>query len=95
MPPFDLIFIDADKENIPAYLEQSLRLSRPGTVIITDNVIRDGAIINPEDPDPRVQGVRRFFANLAADARLDATAIQTVGSKGHDGFAIAIVKSVP
>jgi predicted O-methyltransferase YrrM len=95
LPPFDLIFIDADKENIPAYLEQSLRLSHPGTVIITDNVIRDGAIINPDDPDPRVQGVRRFFANLATDTRLDATAIQTVGSKGHDGFAIAIVKSIP
>jgi predicted O-methyltransferase YrrM len=91
--PFDLIFIDADKENIPAYLEQSLHLSRPGTVIVIDNVIRDGAVINPEDPDPRVQGVRRFFAALAADPRLDATALQTVGSKGYDGFAIAIVKS--
>jgi predicted O-methyltransferase YrrM len=93
--PFDLIFIDADKENIPAYLEQSLQLSRPGTVIVIDNVIRDGAVINPEDPDPRVQGVRRFFAALAADPRLDATALQTVGSKGYDGFTLAIVKSVP
>jgi predicted O-methyltransferase YrrM len=93
--PFDLIFIDADKENITAYLEQSLRLSRPGTVIVIDNVIRDGAVINPEDPDPRVQGVRRFFQKLAADPRLDATALQTVGSKGHDGFALAIVKSAP
>jgi predicted O-methyltransferase YrrM len=93
--PFDLIFIDADKENIPAYLDWSLRLSRPGTAIVTDNVIRDGAIINPDDPDPRVQGVRRFFAKLASNPHLDTTAIQTVGSKGYDGFAVAIVKSVP
>jgi predicted O-methyltransferase YrrM len=94
-PPFDFIFIDADKQNIPAYLEWSLRLSRPGTVIITDNVIRDGAVINPEDPDPRVQGVRRFFKMIATDPRLDATALQTVGSKGHDGFALAIVNAIP
>lgn len=93
--PFDLIFIDADKENIPAYLDWSLRLSRPGTVIITDNVIREGAIINPEDPDPRVQGVRRLFEKLSANPHLDSTALQTVGSKGHDGFTISIVKSVP
>jgi predicted O-methyltransferase YrrM len=93
--PFDLIFIDADKQNIPAYLEWSLHLSRPGTVIITDNVIRDGAVINPKDPDPNVQGVRRLFEMLAADPRLDATALQTVGTKGYDGFTLAIVKSVP
>jgi predicted O-methyltransferase YrrM len=94
VPPFDFIFIDADKENIPGYLEWSLRLSRLGTVIITDNVIRDGAVINPDDPDPRVQGVRRFFAMLAADSRIDATTLQTVGSKGYDGFTLAIVKSL-
>ena len=93
--PFDLIFIDADKQNIPAYLESSLRLSRPGTVIITDNVIRDGAIINAEDPDPRVQGVRRLFEMMSADPRLDATALQTVGTKGYDGFTLAIVKAAP
>jgi predicted O-methyltransferase YrrM len=93
--PFDLIFIDADKQNIPAYLEWSLRLSRPGTVIITDNVIRDGAVIDAEDPDPRVQGVRRLFEMLSADPRLDATALQTVGTKGYDGFTLAIVKAVP
>jgi predicted O-methyltransferase YrrM len=93
--PFDLIFIDADKQNIPAYLDLSLSLSRPGTVIITDNVIRDGAVINSEDPDPRVQGVRRFFEKLATNPHLDSTSLQTVGSKGYDGFAIAIVKSVP
>jgi predicted O-methyltransferase YrrM len=92
--PFDLIFIDADKQNIPAYLEWSLRLSRPGTVIITDNVIRDGAVIDAEDPDPRVQGVRRLFEMLSADPRLDATALQTVGTKGYDGFTLAIVKAV-
>lgn len=93
-PPFDLIFIDADKENIPGYLEWSLRLSRPGTIIVVDNVIRDGAVIDPKDLDPRVQGVRRFFDMVAADSRLDATALQTVGSKGYDGLALMIVKSV-
>jgi predicted O-methyltransferase YrrM len=94
VPPFDFIFIDADKQNIPRYLEWSLRLSRPGTVIITDNVVREGAIINSEDPDPRVQGVRRFFEMVAADPRLDATTLQTVGSKGYDGFTLAVVKSL-
>jgi predicted O-methyltransferase YrrM len=93
-PPFDFIFIDADKQNIPGYLEWSLRLSRPGTVIVTDNVIRDGAVINPDDPDPRVQGVRHFFEMIAADPRLDATTLQTVGSKGYDGLTLAVVKSV-
>jgi predicted O-methyltransferase YrrM len=92
--PFDFIFIDADKPNNPFYLEWALRLSRPGTIIIGDNVIRDGAVIEPENPDPRVQGTRRFFEILASDPRLDATALQTVGSKGYDGFAIAIVKAV-
>jgi predicted O-methyltransferase YrrM len=94
VPAFDFIFIDADKENIPRYLEWSLRLSRVGTIIITDNVVRDGAIINPEDPDPRVQGVRRFFEMVAVDPRLDATTLQTVGSKGYDGFTLAVVKSL-
>ena len=93
-PAFDLIFIDADKPNNPGYLEWSLRLSRPGTIIILDNVVRDGAVIHPKDPDPGVQGVRRFFDMVAADPRLDATALQTVGSKGYDGFALMIVKSV-
>ncbi|MEO6806263.1 MAG: O-methyltransferase [Edaphobacter sp.] len=93
--PFDLIFIDADKENMPKYLEWSLRLSRPGTIILVDNVIRDGAVIDPKDPDPRVQGVRRFFEMVGANPHLDATSLQTVGSKGYDGFAIAIVNSLP
>lgn len=89
---FDLIFIDADKPNNPAYLEWALRFSRAGTIIIVDNVIREGAVINPEDSDPRVQGARRFFEMLAADSRLDATALQTVGSKGYDGFALGVVR---
>ncbi|SNS73111.1 Predicted O-methyltransferase YrrM [Granulicella rosea] len=90
--PFDFIFIDADKPNNPAYLEWALRLSRPGSVIIGDNVVRDGAVVDPDDPDPRVQGVRRFLEMMKADPRLDATALQTVGSKGYDGFTLAIVR---
>jgi predicted O-methyltransferase YrrM len=89
--PFDLIFIDADKENYPAYLAASLKLSRRGTLIIADNVIRDGEVINPDSSDPRVQGARRFNQLLADEPRVRATAIQTVGRKGHDGMAIAIV----
>jgi predicted O-methyltransferase YrrM len=90
--PFDFIFIDADKPNNPNYLDWAMRLSRPGTIIITDNVIRDGAVVNPDDPDPAIQGTRLLFEKLAAQPKLDATAIQTVGIKKHDGFAIAIVK---
>jgi predicted O-methyltransferase YrrM len=93
LPPFDFIFIDADKQNIPGYLEWSLRFSRPGTIIVTDNVVREGAVIDPEDPDPRVHGVRRFFEMIAADSRLDATTLQTVGSKGYDGFTLIVVQS--
>jgi predicted O-methyltransferase YrrM len=91
--PFDLIFIDADKGNYPGYLEWAVRLSRPGTVIIGDNVVRDGKVIDPADPDPSIQGVRRMNEIIAAEPRLCATAIQTVGSKGYDGFMIAIVRS--
>ncbi|MGP1384244.1 MAG: O-methyltransferase [Thainema sp.] len=89
--PFDLIFIDADKPSNPDYLYWSLKLSRPGTVIIGDNVVRDGEVANPANSDPKVQGVRRFCELIAAEPRLSATAIQTVGSKGYDGFAIARV----
>lgn len=89
--PFDLIFIDADKQTIPDYVTRAMQLARPGTVIITDNVIRDGAVIDPESTDTAVQGVQKMFDRLAAEPRLTATAIQTVGSKGYDGFAIAIV----
>ena len=91
-PPFDLIFIDADKPNNPNYLDWALRFSHLGTITITDNVIREGTILNPDDPDPAVQGTRSLFEKLGAEPRLEATALQTVGSKKHDGFAIAIVK---
>lgn len=90
--PFDLIFIDADKPNNPNYLEWSLRLSRPGTVIIADNVVRGGAVSDPDSEDANVRGVRQFLAMVADNPRLDATAIQTVGEKGWDGFALIHVK---
>ena len=86
--PFDLIFIDADKENLARYTEQSLALSHPGTLIVVDNVVRAGMVIEPDHPDDRVQGVRRLVDLLEGHPRLDATVIQTVGSKGHDGFAL-------
>lgn len=92
--PFDLIFIDADKPNNPAYLQWALRLSRPGTVIIGDNVVRGGAVVDPDSADPNVQGVREFLELIAANPRLDATAIQTVGEKGWDGFVLAVVGDV-
>ena len=91
--PFDFIFIDADKGNYPGYLEWAVKLSRPGTVIIGDNVVRDGDVIDASNTDPAVQGVRRMNEIIAAHPRLTATAIQTVGSKGYDGFMIAIVKN--
>ncbi|HXA48200.1 MAG TPA: class I SAM-dependent methyltransferase, partial [Burkholderiaceae bacterium] len=89
--PFDLIFIDADKPNNPHYLEWSLKLSRPGTLIIGDNVVRDGAVADSESEDKNVIGVRRFIDLIADNPRLSATAIQTVGCKGYDGFLMAIV----
>lgn len=85
---FDLIFIDADKPNNPIYLREALRLSHPGTVIFADNVVRDGHVTDPGSDDPRVRGVRRFLEMVAADPRLEATALQTVGAKGWDGFAL-------
>lgn len=88
---FDLVFIDADKQKYPEYLEGSLKLSRPGTVLIGDNVVRSGGIVDPSNEDGVVAGVRRFYELLAAEPRVDATAIQMVGSKGHDGFALGIV----
>ncbi|WP_172195403.1 O-methyltransferase [Saccharibacillus qingshengii] len=90
--PFDFIFIDADKPNNPAYLEAALRLSKPGTVIVGDNVVRDGEIIDEASEDARVQGVRRFFDLLEHDSRIEATAVQTVGGKGYDGFMLGIVR---
>jgi predicted O-methyltransferase YrrM len=89
--PFDLIFIDADKQNIPMYFEWALKLSRPGTLIIVDNVVRDGAVIDADSSDPSVQGVRRFIELLRAEPNASGTAIQTVGLKGYDGFAIVLV----
>ncbi len=89
--PFDLIFLDADKRSLPDYLEWSLKLSRPGTVIITDNVVRDGKVIDPDHSDPDVQGVQRLTEMMAAEPRLCATAIPTVGARGFDGFSMAVV----
>lgn len=89
--PFDFIFIDADKPNNPHYLSWAMRLSRPGTVIVCDNVIRDGAVVNEDGRDANVEGARAAFSFIGGDKRLEGTAIQTVGAKGYDGFAIAIV----
>ncbi len=89
--PFDLIFIDADKPSNPDYLDWALKLSRPGTVIVGDNVVRDGKVIDQHSADPNVRGVQRFAERIAAEPRLSATALQTVGAKGYDGFLLAIV----
>jgi predicted O-methyltransferase YrrM len=90
--PFDFIFIDADKPNNPVYLEWALQLARPGTVLIVDNVIREGEVIDAESKDESVRGTRRLFDLMAANPRLEATALQTVGSKGYDGFVVAVVR---
>jgi predicted O-methyltransferase YrrM len=89
--PFDLIFIDADKAGIPDYFGWSLKLSRPGSLIIVDNVVRRGAVSDAESDDPGVRGVRRFAELVAREPRVSATAIQTVGTKGWDGFAFVLV----
>jgi len=89
--PFDLIFIDADKSGYPDYIQWALRLSRPGTLIIGDNVVRGGRVLDGEDPGAR--GARRMAEIAAAEPRLDATVVQTVGAKGYDGFLLAIVSS--
>jgi len=89
--PFDLVFLDADKESLPEYLEWSLKLSHPGTIIVADNVVRDGKVLDPESTDPHVRGVQRFLEMAAREARLSATAIPTVGARGYDGFAVAVV----
>ena len=89
--PFDVVFIDADKENIPAYFDWAVRLSRPGSVIIVDNVVRGGAIVDDDASDPSTLGVKRLFELLASDTRVEATAMQTVGEKGHDGYLMALV----
>jgi len=89
--PFDLVFIDADKPSNPDYLAWSLKLTRRGSLIIADNVVRDGAVANPRSRDPSILGIRRFNERVAADPRLSATAIQTVGVKGYDGLALVRV----
>ncbi len=90
--PFDLIFIDADKDPYPQYFELSLRLARRGTLIVADNVIRQGDVVDPAAPDSRVRGVRRLAEMLAENPAVEATIVQNVGIKGHDGMALAIVK---
>ena len=89
--PFDLSFIDADKVSIPAYFESALRMSRPGSLILVDNVVRNGAVVDATSHDPSVQGVRKLNDMIADDPRVTATVLQTVGIKGYDGLAIALV----
>jgi predicted O-methyltransferase YrrM len=91
--PFDFIFVDADKEGYPDYFRAAMRLSRPGTMIVFDNVVRAGEILDPDHPDPRVHATRALFEAMATEPRLSATAIQTVGAKKWDGFALALVTS--
>lgn len=89
--PFDLVFIDADKPSTPEYFQWALRLSRPGAVIVADNVVLDGALADPHTADARAQGMRRFHELVAAEPRASATTIQTVGDKGHDGFTLVLL----
>ena len=89
--PFDFVFIDADKPHIPDYYARTLQITRPGSLIIVDNVVRDGKLADASSDDPNVQGVRKFHEMLAHDTRVTATTIQTVGSKGYDGFTLALV----
>jgi predicted O-methyltransferase YrrM len=89
--PFDLIFIDADKESTPAYFQWALKLSRVGTAIVVDNVVRGGELVDDNSRDAGMKGIRKFYELVAAEKRVSATALQTVGSKGHDGFALVLV----
>ena len=89
--PFDLVFIDADKQNNPRYVEWSLKLTRPGSLIIVDNAIRGGAVVDADSTDPAIVGTRELYELVAREPRLDATAVQTVGTKGYDGFLLARV----
>ena len=90
--PFDLVFIDADKNNYPGYLDWAPRLTRPGSLILGDNVVRAGSVLDPDSDDPNVVGVRRFNEMLAADERLEAVILQQVGAKGYDGLSLARVR---
>ncbi len=92
-PPFDMVFIDADKENYPGYLDWSIKLCRPGALIIADNVVRNGRVLDATSNDSMVQGVQAFNDALAKDSRVEAVVTQMVGQKGHDGIAIAMVRS--
>lgn len=89
--PFDLVFADADKANLPGYLTWSLRLTRPGGVIVVDNVVRDGRVVDEDDPEPDIVGIRELGRMLAEEPRVSATMVQTVGGKGYDGFALILV----
>lgn len=93
--PFDFIFLDADKRTYPEYLEWCIKLSHRGTMIVADNVVRNGAVVDTASRDADVQGVRRFLELLSTDQRLSATAIQTVGTKGYDGIAVAVITKDP
>ncbi len=86
-----MVFVDADKPSNPTYFEWAMRLTRPGSVIVVDNVVRQGAVADPDSTDPSVQGTRQLNEMLASDRRVSATEIQTVGSKGYDGFALVLV----
>jgi predicted O-methyltransferase YrrM len=90
--PFDFVFIDADKQNNALYVDEAIRLGRSGTTIIVDNVVREGGVLDANSGDERIAGTRTLFDRLSADPRLDATAIQTVGAKGWDGFVLARVR---
>lgn len=92
--PFDMIFIDADKPNNPRYLELSLQLSKKGTVIYGDNIIRDGHLADEDSSDPKVQGIRTYMQNIGRLPDVSTTGIQTVGCKGYDGFSLSIVEEV-
>ena len=94
LPPFDFVFIDADKQSIPEYFEWALKLSRVGSVIVVDNVVRNGAVLDATSTDPNVQGVRRLNELLAKTPSVSATTVHTVGSKGDDGVALIRVTSV-
>lgn len=89
---FDFVFVDADKDNYPAYLDYAIQLSRPGTMLVFDNVVREGEVINPQSSDPKVAGTRALYDALKDNPKIDATAIQTVGSKKWDGFLLALVQ---
>jgi predicted O-methyltransferase YrrM len=90
--PFDFVFVDADKENYAAYLDHAVKLARPGAMLVFDNVVREGGILDPDSDDPKVPGTRRLYEALKDNPRIDATAIQTVGSKKWDGFLLALVQ---